>query len=383
MLSEKLDQLIRISGATNGEIAYLSGFDRTNISHFRSGKRVPKREGAAFRSLVFGILLYYDQNGKNAELRKLIGAEEDAGPEEMRMLLSAWLFEGMSEGEDNIYSGRKSAGSAKRTRTVQAPSFFPERLHLSLGIAELSNVRFSHQLHTDPSLISRWNKGIRSPQNNPQLCERISTILLEQIRKLGRTEILAELMEISEPEVCQETFAAWLFQTKDPEDQNLRYAEDLLAAFENVAGKKILEAEEEENMSQILLPEKETPVYIGTDGLRTAVLRFLKEAIRTQTKELFLYSDERQDWLMKDSEFKNKWALLMRECVRNGTKICIIHNIDRDLEEMNQAIASWLPLYLSGRIESWYMKKKDQSRFSHTIFLNPENSVIASFHVKG
>ncbi|MBR2995609.1 MAG: helix-turn-helix transcriptional regulator, partial [Lachnospiraceae bacterium] len=60
MFTARINELFQHLGAKNGQVAKLAGFDRTNISHFRSGKRVPKREGAAFRSLVFGILLYYD-----------------------------------------------------------------------------------------------------------------------------------------------------------------------------------------------------------------------------------------------------------------------------------------------------------------------------------
>ena len=90
--------------------------------------------------------------------------------------------------------------------------------------------------------------------------------------------------------------------------------------------------------------------YLGTEGLRAAVLRFLGTALKENAEILYLYSDEDQSWMTSDPEFLMQWSSLMQACVANGTKINIIHNIDRDLNEMNAAIKSWLPLYMSGMI---------------------------------
>ena len=73
----------------------------------------------------------------------------------------------------------------------------------------------------------------------------------------------------------------------------------------------------------------------------------------------------------------------MNECVKKGIHIRIIHNIDRGLVEMTDAIINWLPLYMSGMIESFYCIKPGSGRFSHTIFLNPGNFCIEAAHVIG
>ena len=61
----------------------------------------------------------------------------------------------------------------------------------------------------------------------------------------------------------------------------------------------------------------------------------------------------------------------MSTCVKKGKHLQIIHNIDRNLDEMSQAITSWLPLYMSGMIRSYYHTRKVGERFSHTLFLCP------------
>ena len=84
-----------------------------------------------------------------------------------------------------------------------------------------------------------------------------------------------------------------------------------------------------------------------------------------------------------DPSFRKRWAVLMGACVKSGTRIRIIHNIRRDLDEMSEAIINWMPLYMSGMIESYYCTRPEKSRFSHTLFLDPGRYCIAASHVAG
>ena len=62
-------------------------------------------------------------------------------------------------------------------------------------------------------------------------------------------------------------------------------------------------------------------------------------------KDLYLFSDQNIDWITADKAFQQKWMSLMIQCVTSGVKIHIIHNIERNLTEIGEAIRSWLPLY--------------------------------------
>ena len=124
-------------------------------------------------------------------------------------------------------------------------------------------------------------------------------------------------------------------------------------------------------------------VYRGMDGLRRAVIRFLAEASTDNTSELWLYSDQDMSWMVGAEDFRLKWFALMAECVRNGVRIKIIHNIDRGMTEMLAAITSWLPLYMFGTIEPYYCTKRTDDRFSHTLFLRRNKSCINAFLIRG
>ena len=115
--------------------------------------------------------------------------------------------------------------------------------------------------------------------------------------------------------------------------------------------------------------------------MQAGVIRFLGNVVRTKAPEILLYSDEKMDWMTKDRTFFLKWASLMNECVKQGTRIRIIHNIGRSLDEMIDAINSWLPLYMSGMVEPYYPKKQSVSCFTHTLFVCPGRFCMEGYNV--
>lgn len=60
-------------------------------------------------------------------------------------------------------------------------------------------------------------------------------------------------------------------------------------------------------------------IYYGTDGLRSAVLRLLRNAAEHQVQQTYLYSDESMDWLSGDPKFFRIWGSLMHLCIQNHT----------------------------------------------------------------
>lgn len=89
------------------------------------------------------------------------------------------------------------------------------------------------------------------------------------------------------------------------------------------------------------------------------------------------------DWMTGNQDYRMKWMRLMASCAKSGIRIRIIHNIDRVFNEMSDAIISWLPLYMTGMVESFYCKKPGGSRFTHSLYICPGHSAIEAFHVSG
>jgi hypothetical protein len=67
----------------------------------------------------------------------------------------------------------------------------------------------------------------------------------------------------------------------------------------------------------------------------------------------------------------------MTELISRKVNIRIIHTVDRSMPELISAVEWWMPLYLSGRISSFYCRKSVGKLFSHTMFIRPGAACIA------
>lgn len=383
MFTKRLNELFELLDVTNTMLAKFAGCDRSLISKLKSGSRTPKPSSNTIRKLINGIFMFADDKNEIDKLIKAVSCPSDnPAPDEIKQHILLYLYKGYKEEDVQKQTGSKS----KSPGIYETKSAYGTKLNAVINIADISNVRLAKMLHIDASTISRFRKGLRLPKSNRQLTYDICDTLFERILELGRLSELLKLAGIpadlaDDKEECNEQFRNWLcdFNT---ETSNV-FVENLLDNISSFSAdiKMPLPGLNEAAPDKIL-QDKES-IYYGTDGIRTAVIRFLGNAIQNRAKELWLYSDQNMDWLTQDITFRLKWMSLMRECVRCGTKIRIIHSIDRSLEEMTNAINNWLPLYMSGMIESYYCKKRGDGKFSTTIFLCPEMACISSVHVYG
>ncbi len=286
-----------------------------------------------------------------------------------------------------LYDGEEPIKAHKEAPTVlHTHNKFGQRFSAILDLAEFSNVRFGKLLNIDPSYISRFRNGLRTPVSNFKLAEEMCRVLYSRLKDQKRLSNLARLMNISPENLHSDTdwekeIHSWLFLSEDNTvssfvvgmvDQIGSFSADIIRSpltFEMAADKTALSDDQ--------------TLYHGMVGLQTAVLRFLGNVIERKEKDLYLYSDQNIDWITADKAFQAKWISLMIRCVTSGVKIHIIHNIERDLSEIGEAIRSWLPLYPSGQIESFYLDGQKNTNFSTTMFLCPGYACIYGNNVVG
>ena len=238
-----------------------------------------------------------------------------------------------------------------------------------MTLLELSNGQLAAALNVDASLVSRYRSGIYHPNRNVRIKERLSELLLQRGEKQERREEMAQLCGIDAKELSAENLEEWLCEGLDGHEAGT--GETLLRS---IGG----DAKRLPHSPPQLPPIREEALYWGTEGLRSAVIRFLADAAK-EGGELLLYSDEPMDWMSGERVYYGLWASLMAECVQNGVQMKIIHNVDRIGSEMVSAIQGWLPLYLSGRIEPYLFVSPRSPRFYHTVFLRPGKAGILGF----
>ncbi len=376
MFTERLNKIMKIIGAKPTDIAGIIGCDRSAVDRICKGSRVPQNGGKSALRIVSAIFSFADEHGKTEDILKEIGCSACFSAEQIKGEIMRWLY----DGEEPI-KAHKEAHTVLHTHNK-----FGQRFSAILDLAEFSNVRFGKLLNIDPSYISRFRNGLRTPVSNSKLTEEMCRVLYSRLKGQNRLSNLARLMNISPEDLHNDTdwekeLYSWLFLSEDNKissfvvgmvDQIGSFSADIIQPpliFEMAADKTVL--------------SDDRPLYHGMTGLQTAVLRFLGNVIERKEKDLYLYSDQNIDWITADKAFQAKWISLMIRCVTSGAKIHIIHNIERDLSEIGEAIRSWLPLYPSGQIESFYLDGLKNTNISTTMFLCPGYACIYGNNVVG
>ena len=380
MFSDRVTELLDALQASNQEVSRCADCTPSNISRLKSGARKPDPLSPTIDKLINGVIHYATLHDKMEVIKDLI----DEGENESEILESRirkWLY------QDEPIADGISLEHIKDTPN----SNFGKKFTDAVTLSEMTNSQISHLLNVDPSLISRFQTGSRTPKSNPEMYDRLCQILFNQIVSINKQDELLELIQLDIPndarehaeysdEMLYQHFHAWLYDFKSEDYMAIHH---LLSTIETFHLPPVSEIPEPpEDLINNALSDT-SDIYHGVKGLQTAVIRFLASAIKNDAKELLLYSDQDMEWLVKDNEFNQIWAALMAACVSKGIKIKIVHNIERSIREMTAAIVTWFPLYLSGSIEPYYCKRKNGDRFTHTFFICPEVGSIISCFTRG
>ena len=99
--------------------------------------------------------------------------------------------------------------------------------------------------------------------------------------------------------------------------------------------------------------------------------------------DLLLFSDEDMVWLYEDEAFALRWNTLMLQLIHAGSRIRIVHTLGRNVQDMWEAVRSWLPLYSTGAVEPWYCPRLRDGIFKRTMFLASGHSALVASSVPG
>lgn len=369
MFTEKVRFLLSQLDASNSDIAQQMGVNPSIISRLRTGSSKPKKEGQAIRHFIDGIHGFALDNNRLHLLASMIGVEASAQEDDYKAALLNWLY---------------SNEGTKLEKKHQASSLFGEKLTSLMQLLDLSNVKLARSIPIDPSYISHFKSGNRTPHTNNRILNDICQSLAEQVLIKNKVTELAQLLLLSKPipqdrENIKSLLISWL--TDHKKEVTPSPVGSLFEYINNLEPTALPLPSIEEVVSEELF-DSSLSIYEGLEGLRQAVIRFLATAAQ-KGEELWLYSDQSMDWMTQDKHFLLKWAALMNHCIQSGIRVKIIHNINRDFSEMIVAIKGWAPLYMSGMIEPYFCKKDADVRFSNTLFLCPKTCAIEATHVRG
>jgi len=254
---------------------------------------------------------------------------------------------------------------------------FYKKLNYLMKLTNVSNVALGKALSLDPSYISRLRSGNRSLPQNATFLVPLSQYIAKKIVTTEQKLILSEALtsvQVSETDssTLSKKLLEWFLLDSDISEKCVHYFLDTLQKPEY---KKM----ELPSATFDYPVSNRTNYYYGPSGKREAVIRFLFSISKEKTPQtILLFSDENMNWLTENSDYTKLWSALLIHLLGLGNQIKIIHTISRNIDDIFLAITKWLPIYMSGKVESYYLPKIRDGIFKKTLFIASKTSAIIS-----
>ncbi|HHX74426.1 MAG TPA: hypothetical protein GX699_05945, partial [Firmicutes bacterium] len=124
-------------------------------------------------------------------------------------------------------------------------------------------------------------------------------------------------------------------------------------------------------------------IFKGNKGRRNASQRFMEIALSLPAvQDILLYSESPQvSWHAEDKLFYEKWKENYLKILQQGSRITLIHSLDRETRSLLNILLEWLPMELTGNMHSYYFSKYTDSPFKFTVMVIREKAALFSVTV--
>ncbi|NCB04755.1 MAG: hypothetical protein EOM69_04445 [Clostridia bacterium] len=253
---------------------------------------------------------------------------------------------------------------------------FSEKFDLLMNITKTRNNVLAHAVSLDASHVSRLRRGGRALPKNKGFLEAMSRFLARQIATDTQRSLVCEALGAAGWPADEESAAQLLYDWLSSDEASNASVAHILRRFSSPSGL------DPAALRSVPLSGDRSPYYYGPEGKRQAVLRFLAAVSDAPAPQmLLLFSEEDMAWLLEDAVFAKKWATLLIGALLRGNRVRIIHTVSRNIGEMLEAVARWIPVYMTNMIEPYYYPKPRDGVFQRTLFLAPETAAVVSTSV--
>ena len=350
---ECLNYYLNTLSCTARELSDASSVSAAVISRYRSGERTPGADSAQLSAIAKGIVL--------------LSAQKD----------------GEMMSEEEVYLSLVQSITGIRVDY----GVFLANLHALLSALNIGNNELARSLDYDPSYISRILSEKRRPADLPLFIYMTSSYVAKRYNSRQDISIIADLVdcnaeELTDSQRCAAIIAEWLgtstelrfntftsfLETLDSFDLNSYYSSH---SDQTDSGKKY---------------KKTVPVrkiYEGVEAFREAELAFTQELAESpEPVKVIIYSDWPMKDVMADESFRVKLENLIFKAVNSGNEMCIIHNVYQPFRSFIKTLESWIPIYMTGKLRSYYLKLPQGDPFLHILHAGG-NVVLSGSSVTG
>lgn len=123
-------------------------------------------------------------------------------------------------------------------------------------------------------------------------------------------------------------------------------------------------------------------IFIGENAKLEAVKTFLDYSAQGANQEIWLYSDQGTDWLLKESDYRFEWQNKNFAVLENN-KVHVLHPIFKSYQHVAEYMIRWLPLHMYGDTQANYIPQFQISDTEFTVCLTENTVALISVTTSG
>lgn len=261
---------------------------------------------------------------------------------------------------------------------------FSDKLTFLLKLTETSNKQLSFVLSCDPSLISRMRNGHRNPPQNPRQIKILANYFAKkcstdyQRAALADTVGQSRIKLIMKSEALAAILADWLISGEAAPNIQIEQMIHSVSISEPtpVAGAG---AETESVYPARVSGKFQSYAYFGNCGKRSALSRFLAHLLAlSEPCCIYIACDEDSSWLTESAAFTAEIQECIIQLCNRGFTLRRIAPIIYDTSDAVDSFVRWMPVYVYGKIQSFYYPRTRDNVFHRTIVVAPDIAALTA-----
>lgn len=320
--SELLDDYLYTLRISSKELAEAAGISPAAISRYKSGERRPIRGRREYNAIIDGIV-------DVAEKKNIQEINRSA----------------VEESFDQVFANSNEGFDEKSFRT---------NLDQLMTAMDISAREIADCTGRDISYISRIRSGDRRPADPHQLITAVTEYIMEHYYDTAHQETISGLLDcrlsdMSKRERISGRLYRWLFYN---DNSPRTYIEDFIHRLDIFDISSYSSIRQQSASSRQISTSEMNVVAYGVDRLRELRNNYLEYTIlRSENKYIDIV------WNLSDisGEISDELNDRMNIILSSGFSVRIIHVGGSPIEEIMETFKDWMPLFLSGQIESYYI----------------------------
>lgn len=336
MFHEELRKSLNEMHCTQKELAEAGNLPASTINRYISGKRIPEPGSEQLEKILNGLQILSDKKGYTGFCR-----------ENFCRILQKQL-------EMNTFDYER----------------FQTNLSMLIDTLKIKVSKMTKDLYYETSYIQRIKSGQRRPAAPEEFAGKIAKYVMQNY--VTESSEMAQLLGMEKNRLQTEAAAIqalkeWLCTGKnlliDPAVVFLKKLDefDMNEYQQNIQIEKLGE-------SYVTFPFPTRKTYYGPEGMRKAEMNFIKITLVSESVEPSIYySDMPLGSIFEDDEFYRRWVDGISLIQKKGLRLIVIHNLNRSFHELLWGMEKWLPIYMAGAVESYYLYEGRKSNFCHGV----------------